>query len=441
MKKILLLIFISSSLFSFSQKREYKLNDVYSYFDNELKAKQKLLSKLEENQHNAQLKLSKLGVKNIDTTRLVLQDSHPYRPTQLSYQREYLVLKARTDSLKTKSISKAEKYKSKIDELENKKESLERIEKQISEKQKQIEGLQSKYINQIKVLSNSDSYKKAEKLIYYWKQSDKGWKNLSGFSNLKGKMLLTWVSNDNGFSSYFQSVMKNVSALNGLMLDAEALEKKGFQTKRAVNELIGKNTGQTFNSPSSDPRIVQGLNTIDSLKAHWSSLESFGWKPHFNPNPYRGLPFKQRLKVQFNSQPAAPIKGRNGSMAMGVQCQFLWTKRLMPSLGLAYGLEIGGKNNFYLKDNGIVGRLAMSVKGTKILSLTCSAEYKFNHYYMNSVRYFTKDISDNTFCFYSGLTINTGALANRQGNVFIGYDINSIGKSHVVSPLIFRFSF
>lgn len=238
-------------------------------------------------------------------------------------------------------------YEDKLNQLNQESENANKI--------KQLTNQRTNYLKSIKTKDGKrlPGIKSITKKSYYSNKKTEVFQQAADEPSSIETKALEYLQGKEGFDKYLNhSSTESANASNGMTLDE--LEKKGFQTKRKLNEnLQQKIGGEQFSSlqDKMGGQVKDYQNDIKKLKTTKNNIKQSKSgikgslaksKPDFKINPMRGLPLSKRISKQYNWQTArATIDGRPAIFTMALLAEFKHTQTLSYGAGIASSIGLG----------------------------------------------------------------------------------------------------
>jgi hypothetical protein len=294
-------------------------------------------------------------------------------------------LETQKEQLDTKYLKPLNTAKQKIVELDNTVAETETAEKLIQERKKEL--LTQAY----KALGKNKYIGKMQQECLAYKETLQNYKQLfsePGKAEQKALELLgqipavkDFVQQNSMLASLFGS--PSATASGGASL-------AGLQTRASVNNLISSRIAA--GGPNATAQVSANMQAaqaeLSKLKdkilkqannSGSSTVEGEDGLPSFRKKDLKSKTFKQRIELGSNFQFGRPNRLVSSQMDVAISAGYKATKNSIIGLGLAYKLNYGSINNFYVQHGGIGLRSFIDWKLKKQFFLSGGYEMNFNN--------------------------------------------------------------
>ena len=216
---------------------------------------------------------------------------------------------------------------------------------------------------------------------------------------------------------------------------------KGYQTREQVQALLPQNTAGI--SPEKKAALISNmqnsLTKFQGLRDKNPSVSALKDKPHFKPNPYRGLPLRQRIVFSKDFQIHARTNYYPVTADLGANLGFKLTERFSPLAGIAFKAGLGQtlqKPEF--SNEGITIRSGVDAK----LCYGFSLQGLFEETWRTHVVQVNESLSRSPEPAFILALVSKAKLGKKGSSSFMfGYDFLYNRHVPVTSPWVMRIGF
>lgn len=182
-----------------------------------------------------------------------------------------------------------------------------------------------------------------------------------------------------------------------------------------------------------DEQMQQSINRFEQAKLHAPDLSVLKDTLTFVPDPYKGLPLRQRIRPGFNWQLIQAQGYFPATIDLAASLDYHLSKRITPMAGCSYRLGTGnGWDHLLLSDQGFSLRTGAAYLFYRQLSV-------FTNYEHTWLRNLPSTESRERYLPLPGIV--TGLSLQAKIRLMIGYDLLAFAYPQKPSPFIFRIGF
>lgn len=255
--------------------------------------------------------------------------------------------------------SEDDKYAGKLNELKQENEHINNINAQIKNRATYLSSFKTKKGKSIRGL------KSIKKNTFYSNKKTEYFKQISDEPSRLEERSLEYLQGEKGFTEHLGYSESNaITPQNSMSI--EDLEKKGFQTKRTMQNRLTGRVGGDLNPLQKqlgdqlegyDQKLQKAKDVKNDVRQTKSKLKlkRSTPKPDFHVNKMRGIPFHKRFEYQYNWQTnRATLDGQPVIFSLAYMVGFKHTSNLSYGAGVATSIGLGQNwNNVKFSFQGI----------------------------------------------------------------------------------------